>query len=309
MDEAIKTHKTYVIFSALPKSIRMIITVPLLFIGFAIQFNYSIILGGIFILLASLLNIMHLATIKEHKSSTQNWERVTYDEINKVLEKMKAMKKWQGYSYNGRSLFVFIVSIFAIFILSPAIALLPRTGKIIALDFYLLFVPAFISGSRKVWIPADLQLKIDTLTKINTFSLMKSYPDLKTQPFLLIGKESSQSTFPLDTRLLIKFTKAPKDFIGTQIQASINKVGSNSYPYVYAVIIAKKSMNLEMNKAFSTDKNIIFEHQAQDEMDILVIRQFTTKTSGYHTNDKVISAIVQQALATSQQLLFSNKGR
>lgn len=303
MNEAIKQPpKTYVFFSSLPKSIRIFITAPLLLMGFLIQLNYSIYIGAIFILLASFLNIMHFANIKPHTSKVQNWERVTYEEINKVIEKIKAMKKWQGWSYSGRGLFVVIISFFAFFIF-PVSSLVSRTVLIILIDFYLLFVPAFISGSRMVWIPENLEIKINTLTKINALDFIKSYPDLKTQPFLLVGVEADETAFPLDTRLLIEFTKAPKDFIGVQIQASINKVGSTPYPYVYAVLIAKKSMNLAMKTASSTEKNIIFEHQVQDEMDILVIKQFTTKTSGYHTNDKVISSIIQLAVLTAYKLL------
>jgi len=305
MEQEARITKTYVLFPSLSKSLRNILTLGVLIIGFSIQLNVSAIIGSSFIIFASLLNILHFASIKSKVPVKENWERVTYEEFNKVITRIQGIKKWQGFSTGGRITFVVIVTFICIVFFIPLLAMLSRLGVLILIDFLILFVPLFISGSKSAWIPKDLEVKINTLTKINNFDFIKAYQDLKIQPYLLVGKEAKETNFPMDTRLMIEFSKAPKDFIGVQIQVSINNVKSTPYPYAYAVVLAKKSMELGIEKKSSADKNILFEHQVKDDMDILVIRQFTTRTSGYHTNDKTIADIVSQAIATSLQLLYA----
>ena len=298
--------KTYLLFTAMPKFVRITLTLLILLIGFSLQLREHLIIGSLCVIFASLLNILRMASIKAKSIATQNWERVTFEEFNKAVERIKSMKKWEGFSTGGRITLVVVVTFLGFFIL-PAMAAIFSTFMVLLLvDFYFLFVPLFISGSRSAWIPANLEIKINTLSRVSQFEFVRTHPNIKLQPYLLIGKEQTNSNFPLDTRLMIEFPKASTDFIGVQVQVSINKVGSTAYPYAYAVIIAKKSMNLPMKDKFSTNKNIVYEYQVQDEMDILVIRQFTTRTSGYNTDDKVIAAIVSQAVGTSLQLLYNN---
>jgi hypothetical protein len=296
--------KTYLLFSSMPKFVRITLTLLILLIGFSLQLRDHLIIGSRCIIFASLLNILRMAHIKAKSVATQDWARVTFEEFNKAVERIKSMKKWEGFSTGGRITLVVVVTFLGFFIL-PAMAAIFSTFMVLLLvDFYLLFVPLFISGSRSAWIPENLELKINTLLRVCQLEFIRTHPNIKIQPYLLIGKEKTNSNFPLDTRLIIEFPKASKDFIGVQVQVSINKVGSTAYPYAYAVIIAKRTMNLPMKDKFSADKNIVYEYKVQDEMDILVIRQFTTRTSGYNTNDKVIAAIVSQAVGTSLQLLY-----
>jgi len=93
-----KSIKTYLLFNDLPKTIRGIITFVLLILGLIIQIEASIKIGSIFIVLASLLNILRSAKIKEKTISKSDWERVTFKEFYKIKDKIEQIKSWQGIS-------------------------------------------------------------------------------------------------------------------------------------------------------------------------------------------------------------------
>jgi len=300
-----KSIKTYLLFNDLPKTIRGIITFVLLILGLIIQIEASIKIGSIFIVLASLLNILRSAKIKEKTISKSDWERVTFKEFYKIKDKIEQIKSWQGIS-PGTKLFIIFVAGFLMFNFIPVIAkkiISSDLFSLLIINFIILFIPMILSGNKAAWIPKDIEIKINAFLKIMNFTYLKESTDIRLQPYLLVGKLLGDKSLPLDAKLMIEFPKASKDFLGIQIQASINKVGSKSYPYIYAVIIAKQSLGLKMKDLHSLNKNIIFEASEQDEMDILVIRQRTTKTSGYHTDDDAVFNIIKQSLETARKLM------
>jgi hypothetical protein len=72
-----------------------------------------------------------------------------------------------------------------------------------------------------------------------------------------------------------------------------HEVNGTSYPYFYVVLVAKKSFGLgdAFNK-FIPPAKIIKEFKIEGDVEILVIRQATTKTSGDHTGDKQMGDIL-----------------
>lgn len=292
----------YWFFDSFPKSIRRIITVLLLLCGFAIQLKLSILIGSILIITASLLNIVRGINIKKPDAKITEWEKATFSEINAILVKIKEIKKWSSISLKTKISILFIYGLLCI----PFIANILVNYQfinILFLDFNFLFIPLFLSGSRSVWVPPHIEIKVNTLFDCMQHPRIKNNPEIKIQPYLLVGKLQNQYNFPLDVKLMIEFPKVSKDFLGIQIQVSINKVGTSNYPYVYAVLIAKQSLGLIMKG--TGVKKIIHEFQRQGAMDILVIRQFTTKTSGYHTDKKTIQEIIDNAFNTTENLLKS----
>mgnify|MGYP005839018801 CR=1 FL=1 len=292
----------YWFFNSLSKSIRSIITVLLLLCGFAIQLELSIFIGSILIIAASLLNIVRGINIKKPDAKKTEWEKATFSEINNILVKIKEIKKWSSLSLKTK---ITILYIYGFFSIPFIIAVLARYQfiTIIFLDFNFLFIPLFLSGNRSVWIPPHIEIKVNTFLDCMQHPRIKNNPEIKIQPYILVGKLQNQSNFPLDVKLMIEFPKFSKDFLGIQIQVSINKVGTSNYPYVYAVLIAKQSLALNMKS--TGYKKIIHEYHKQDEMDILVIRRYTTKTLGYHTDKKTIQEIIDNAFNTTENLLIS----
>jgi hypothetical protein len=301
-NNANKLQKRYWILNSIPKSIRRIITVILLLLGFAIQIKESIFLGCVFILAASFLNLIRGIHIKKPIIEDTEWEKATFVEFNKILEKVEKIKKWSGFSIQGKIVMLIIYAFFVCPVLFSVFSIAKNEMLFIFfLDLNILFIPLFLSGNRIIWVPPNIKLKVETLLECAQHNYLKGNNNIKLQPYLLIGKQRDKSNIPLDAKLMIEFNKAPKEFLGIQIQVSVNNVGDKSYPYVYAVIIAGKELGLNMKNRRSG--NIVYEAEKQDEMDILVIRQFTTKTSGYHTNEYVVNEIINKAYLEAGELL------
>ncbi|OGF64817.1 MAG: hypothetical protein A2Y62_19465 [Candidatus Fischerbacteria bacterium RBG_13_37_8] len=299
----IPSQRVFLIYKTLPQSIRQVISASLLVIGFVLQLKASVFVGSIFILCVSLLNLTRGIKIKTPSTKSSKWERATFAEYVKILTKIQQIKKWRGTSTLTKVVLIILYCFFGLPSLIGAAVGLGQIFGIIFLDFNLLFIPLFISGTRSIWIPTHIQIKVETLLNIKELAPIKGNPEVKIQPFLMVGQSDIKESFPLDAKIMIELTNAPKDFLGIQVQVSINTVGSSNYPYAYAVIIAKQTLNLDMKNMFSTHDKIVFEYEKQEEMDILVIRQFTTKTSGYHTTDAIIAAIIKQAFRAAAILL------
>jgi hypothetical protein len=122
-------------------------------------------------------------------------------------------------------------------------------------------------------------------------------------PFLEVGQTKTGGTFPNDARLMVRFNQAPEDFIGVQFQISINNVKSTQYPYLYAVILAKPGFKLRDKFKDPKIDNLIMENEEADEADVIVIRQFTTQTSGYHTDTKTQEYIVSGCIQAVKDML------
>ena len=149
IEQEVRITKTYVLFPSLSKSLRNILTFGVLIIGFSIQLNVSAIIGSSFIIFASLLNILHFASIKSKVPVKENWERVTYEEFNKVIARIQGIKKWQGFSTGGRITFVVIVTFICIVFFIPLLAMLSRDGRTSRAPFIL----RVIKSSRIIVLP------------------------------------------------------------------------------------------------------------------------------------------------------------
>ena len=123
-------------------------------------------------------------------------------------------------------------------------------------------------------------------------------PPCQVQPmFLTSGKEGDR--VPLAARVFVRLPDARKDFLGVQFQVALNDVQGTKFPYLYAVIIARHSFGLDskkvrLNKERGRTK-LTVERNRESDVDVIVIRQHTTKKSGYHTKDAAIRDIVRTA--------------
>ncbi|OGF64816.1 MAG: hypothetical protein A2Y62_19460 [Candidatus Fischerbacteria bacterium RBG_13_37_8] len=307
MEIANKENKTYVIFKSLSTSVRRFLILLFLIIGFALQTTSSslliIIAGTIVVFFASLLSLVRNISIKEKKARSSEWQKVTMEEFNKVKVKLKQIKKWSSISTSKKITMIIILFVLCWSFSYVLFADQPLLIKIIIIDAFILFIPLFVSGSRSIWTPPDMDIKVKALSLLLDFDFIKNDKRLKLQPYLQIGIDSPEKNFPTDAKLIIEITGAPKDFLGVQMQVSINRVQSKAYPYAYAVIVAQKSLHLDLKEIKSPDKKVVFEPKQQAEVDILVIRQRTSRTSGYHTNDSTIENIVRIAINTAFTLL------
>jgi hypothetical protein len=110
--------------------------------------------------------------------------------------------------------------------------------------------------------------------------------------------------------LKINFKGHSEEFIGIQFQVSTNKIKNRVYPYFYVVLIAKKGFGLrKYERTYETNKRkgmtsffrgglapIIGEFDIKGDVEILVLRQETTKTTGYETTPNDIKRIINMSV-------------
>jgi hypothetical protein len=107
---------------------------------------------------------------------------------------------------------------------------------------------------------------------------------------LLKGKETK---VPIDVKFCVKIQNQHPDFLGLYGQIVIN-VG---YPYFYVVLVTREGYGLqEMCESYTPPDNITKEYKVEEDVEVLVIRQTTTKTSGYQTGNTKIREIFLEGL-------------
>lgn len=297
--------KTYVILDSIGQRTRVLVSLLLIAAGFALQWSTKNILVGLPLIVACvLLNFVKSVSIKKIRPQKLTWREVTPQRINDVLEHCAKIKRFS--SGNTGCVVAFAILIFlAISFGVPILHLLARLSfSLVAtvVNAVILFGGLAISGRRSAWMPHALDIKAKIVERMIASSLITSDPVLQAVPYLEIGK-SDDGEFPNDTRFLIRFQNAPKSFIGLQGQISINSVKSRAYPYFYCVLIAKSDFKLFEKFGKHTLDKIVIEQKRTKEVDVIVVRQHTTKTSGYHTNKAVQDYILRESIKLVKSLL------
>lgn len=297
-------HKVYFIFDKISPGLRALISALLIITGFLFQFASKNILAGLpFIIACVVLNFIKGISIKRVVPKSLKWCEVTPQKIDQVFEQCKRINKFRsgdiGCIVTGFVVFVMVLS-FGIPLLSVIGSIsFPVVATVV--NLFILFGGMALSGRKAAWMPRALDVKTEVVKRMLDNPLIRSDPALQIIPYLEIG-EDKKGSFPNDTRFLIKFKDAPDDFIGLQGQISINAVKGRNYPYFYVVLLAKPSFNLFEKFGKKTLDRCVIERKKTGEVDVIVIRQRTTKTSGYHTNPGMQDYILKHSLEFAREL-------
>jgi len=280
-------------------------SVLLIGVGFLFQMTTRNILAGLpFIIACLIFNLLKGISIKRISAKKLIWQEVTPAKVDQVLQQCQRIKKFR--SKNAGCLVVALVLfIFGICFGMPILPLLinlPFGFLATLVNAIILFGGLALSGRKTAWMPQALDIKAGIVKRMLSSSLIKGDPNIQAIPYLEIG-ETKEGSFPNDTRLLVRFKDAPKDFIGLQGQISINSVKGRPYPYFYVVLIAKHSFNLLEKFGKRSFDKLVVERKKTGEVDVIVVRQRTTKTSGYHTNVKVQDYTLKTGLKVAKSLL------
>jgi hypothetical protein len=297
--------RAYLVFDKTSPLLRGVVSILLIVAGFLIQRSTNNILAGLpFIVFCLILNLIRGISIKPTASPALKWQEVTKDKIAAVLAQCQRVKK-----FRSKSLGCFFVpavgllffGIFALPFFSEAPPPFALTAAVI--DALILFAGLLLSGRRSAWMPYALDVKAGIVMRILESPLVKNDPSLTAVPYLEIGRAGS-GAFPNDTRILVRFKDAPEGFIGLQGQVSINTVRSSMYPYFYVVLIARPEFGLfeRFKKLAFFLENVTTEKKKEGEVDVVVIRQTTTKTSGYHTDQDAQDYILSSGIKTAKRM-------
>lgn len=284
---------------------RTFFSVLLVAIGFLVQLTTRNILAGLpFIIFCAVFNLLRGITIKKIVPKKLTWQEVTPSKIDDVVVQCNQIKRFR--SSNAGCIVVVVLLIFGLSFGAPLVFSLlssvPFALTATVVNALILFAVLGMSGRKSAWMPSALDIKAKIVQRMLASPLLRTDPGITSVPYIEIG-EDGEGTFPNDVRFLLKFKDAPDDLIGLQGQISINAVKGRPYPYFYVVIIAKHAFNLfEKCKREELDK-LVIEHKQTDEVDVVVVRQRTTKTSGYHTDDLIQDYILRQGIALTRKTI------
>lgn len=266
--------------------------------------------GGPFVLFGILLT---MAASKTNDPGAlrgeKTWEQVTAEEFARIRNLVERGKRWARQDAFGAvglrgcgTMLLLLTALLAGWVIMTANKM-TAVATVWAADGGVFLVLTFFSGVRRVWQP-PVMTKIDILQHILVQEAARPTPRLNFQPMLEVQKDAQKGQLPTDARILVSIDGAPADLIGFQIQCSINDVSGTKHPYLYTVIIARKAFRLEdrVSNTVAAPQDVLTLEHADAEVDVLVIRQKTTKTSGYSTSPADTARILAETTAIALAL-------
>jgi len=292
---------------SLPYSLRITLTLVMLAAGFSLQIYYMKLSYGIPFLLIGI----GLVLVKGYDSRVRlkyfrvdpHWQNVTIDKIRELDEMRKRIKKWDRSALDisnplGTFTFLFIgafVLVAAFFL--GAMSENYTISLILIVDTSIILIPLWFSGMKFILKQPNLAIRVNLI-----LNLFKEFQRLKHEeeeftPALMLSKGKDDKTVPIDARFSIAFPDPPEGFYGLQAQINLNVVQGTSFPYFYCVLAAQPGFGLSRFKSkIALAPRIICEYQEDSKAEVLVIRQYTTRKSGYHTKERQCAAILKTAL-------------
>lgn len=300
------------IWKSLPYKARLGLSVFLILIGFVIQYySYAALPGVLFVLAGNLLLLVkgydNRIKLAGYKASAE-WVKTDSEQLNNIVKLNQKAKKWDTSATdisNPMGITFFILAAFAVVVLyfyglgsyDPGI-------EIVATDIAVLLFPHWFTGIKRITTTPKLINKIALYRK-----LMKNFTEdlAKDKISYMTFVKGEEQKLPSDVKMKVEFEGQPESFLGMYAQVSMNDVQGKDYPYFYVVLVAKPELQMlaKYYQTVSVPSKVIKESSRADGVEIIIIRQYTTKTSGYHTNARAMKAIFETGIQTARQIINS----
>lgn len=302
----------------LPYNVRIILALILLVAGFGLQIFFMKLLYGIPLLIAG----VGLILVKGYDSRVRikgfdidpQWKAVSLEKIQEIEQLRKRSKKWDRDALDVSnplgcfSFFFFCgVAVFAAIGLGNWAEEWNITVILIA-DTIIVMVPLWLSGMKFILKQPNLAIRVKIILKLHEVFERLTQKGEQFRPALKLARSKEDKTVPIDARFTIAFPDSPEGFYGLQAQININVVQGSSFPYFYCVLAAKPGFGMSRYKEkIKFEDKIICEYQEDTQAEVLVIRQRTTKKSGYQTKDRICAEILRIALEGGRMICQSFK--
>lgn len=233
------------------------------------------------------------------------WETAPFDRVATILRLDRAGRRWDFSLLDisnpmGCGIFLAGVAGAAVLVLYAATQAGLAAATIIGGDFVLLILAQWFSGMRSRFRQADLVIKAEHVVAV--MRTMREEVEKEGEPRVQLrmgGKDEKRA--PNDLKLSIHYPEAPAHFLGVQAQIVLNRVQGRPYPYFYAVVVTRQGHGLfAAAKGVDLPGGVILETKSQKDVDVAIVRQRTTRTSGYHTKPNVSCRILRTALAIAK---------
>lgn len=291
----------------LPYNLRIHLMLILLIVGFGLQILFMHAAYGALFLLGGVVLVLTKGYDSRVRikgfSLDPNWKTVSINKIEEIEQLRKRSRKWDIDALDISNSLGVLTLIFISGLALLAAVLLgrlvndTRITTILVTDIAIFIVPLWFSGMRFILKQPNLAVKVKTILDLcDVFETVKREGE-EFRPALMLTKDDEGKSVPIDARFSVAFPNSPEGFYGLQAQINLNLVEGASYPYFYCVLAAKPGFGLSRYKdEIRLDSRIICEYQQESKAEVLVIRQYTTRTSGYHTDDRQCARILIAAL-------------
>jgi len=299
--------------AGIPYNVRVCVVIALWLAGLLIQAALGWFIPGAVVILAGTILALTRGYSNEPArapAGAKRWETVTLAQFERVVELDHQSRDWDRAALidatNVRGCLIGILMVAGIVV---AAAIFSQTSAQLAsacvLDSVALFAPFWVTGIRRFYHRTELMIRVAALQNILDRLGAPGSRGVTPAPMLELQK-TENGDIPQDAKLMVRLNDAPDDFIGIQVQVSLNDVQGTKYPYLYCVILAKPEFGLRKWSMQPGAANLHSEYSKTAEVELVVVRQRTTKNSGYHTNKAAQNRVFDAALEICNRNLFSH---
>ncbi len=299
----------------LPYNLRINLAVVALIVGFGLQIVFLKPVSGIPFLILGIA----LMFVKGYDSRARlktldldpSWKTVSIEKIQEIERLRQRNRSWDSDALDlsnplgAFGLILFSIMAIALSVALGALAKDTRIFSILMTDTVILIVPVWLSGMKFILKQPNLAIRVNMILKLyEVFQNLEKGETFK--PALMLKKNENNEAVPVDARFSISFPHSPDGFYGLQAQINLNVVQGTSYPYFYCVLAAKPGFKLASYRdKIDCPSHVICEAQKDEKAEVLVIRQKTTKNSGYHTKDSRCAEILAAAVEGGRKIIDS----
>ena len=229
------------------------------------------------------------------------WQSAPWASLVEIVELDGRISRWDRSALDVTSClgsFVWVVTGAALALLTAVVAAEAGgdAALIVGVDGVLLLVPQWFNGMRTVHRRPDLVLKARHLFEVvrPVRDRIEAFGALKSQLRIV---DDRAGVAPADARMLVLPAGAPEKAPLLQGQVVLNRVQGTPYPYFYAVVVQSGRAGLAARaKRLHAPSGVVIEVKHDGGNDVVVVRQATTRTPGYHTKPDASRRILETAL-------------
>ena len=296
------------ILKSMPYPRRLGLSFLLILSGMVVQAAMMTLFPGCaFVLLGSLLLVVrgYDNRVRPGKFAPEAaWEKVDRSKFGEVERLHRDMQRWDRSLLDvtnklGLGVFALLAGIIGIFLMhgmetgNPVLVILAGNGA-------LLLFPHWFTGIRSILTHPLMVLKIETFHRVLNSKKHPLPPDVEVEYYMLMKGDAAK--IPDDVKIRMRLKNQPADFMGLYGQVAGNTVNGKTYPYFYVVLVARAGFGLDrLAEAGAPPKKITREFSVENDVEVLVVRQTTTRTSGYHTKDKPAGLILKEGLELARR--------
>ena len=296
------------LWPSLPYKIRLPAGICLIALGLVIQaITQSFWTGVIFLLVANALLLVsgydNRVDFAQYDPSAE-WERVDEKKLQELKQLDRKIKQWDLSLLDVSNVLGGIIFVLLTGMLVVGALAFSGAVQILIIDALILLLPHWITGIRRILRLPNITIRIDLIEKL--IAGIRNRPGNRRIDLMML-LSGGEAKLPRDVKFKVDIQDHHPDFLGLYGQVVLNTVQGSHYPYFYVVLVSKKNLDLRKEyDSYSPPTGIVKEVKNQGEVKVMVIRQHTTKTSGYHTKFPAAARILDQGLTLAEKVAAGN---